>query len=120
MTGRNGTSRDKSGPDKRHTMFYMNSAKPILIKANIDGAIVTFKVIPTILEVNTQQDAQPMYPPGRDTPIYLAGRKRMTVRIEGIMLEDPNFTEKDLQDWDIPQDLKDALGYRKLNLSEET
>lgn len=96
----------------------LNTDKPFILKANVDGKIITFKFIATRCEFNINQDRIPMYNNG--DIIYIAGKRTQEITLSGIITED-DITEEILlkAENNIATEpiFGDLLGSRKLKLS---
>lgn len=96
--------------------------KPVLIKANINGTICTFKVIVSKLDINTERPAMEMFPTRGGQPQYIAGKETTRISIEGIITTfgDPEIDdlEATLEDIGCTPELEALIkpGNRKLKL----
>lgn len=72
--------------------------KPIRLQANINGTIHTFKVQINQLQIIPQDNRMPIYETPGMPPQILQGRQQTNIRLEGTLIEDTTFTERDLED----------------------
>lgn len=72
--------------------------KPIRLQANINGTIHTFKVQVNQLQIIPQDNRQPIYNDPNMPPQFLQGRQEIHIHLDGLLIEDTTFKERDLED----------------------
>lgn len=88
--------------------------KPVLLKARVNGTVVTFKLLVTELKLANEDNVQAVgwLDPSK-SPVYFPGRSVTRVSLQGVLVADDTFTEADLEDFG---EFESLLGKRKLQI----